>query len=106
MRMKKPYQKAIAIAPVAIFLSLTILLARVDAGKVRDLYDRSEQLEGVIRKYAVACYAQEGSYPADLAYLSENYGLILDTEHYVYFYEIFASNVMPDIQVVSIVEGR
>ena len=47
----------------------------------------------------VQCYAIEGRYPPDLAYLEENYGLILDREHYVYHYRLEGSNLMPEIQV-------
>lgn len=52
-----------------------------------------------IEKFAVQCYASEGSYPPDLAYLEQHYGLILKHEQYAYFYDVFASNVMPTIQV-------
>lgn len=62
---------------------------------------RSDSIENTIRKYAVQCYASEGSYPPDLDYLVENYGLILDKEHYFYYYEAFSSNFMPDIAVYS-----
>ena len=47
----------------------------------------------------VQCYAIEGRYPPDLDYLEENYGLILDREHYVYHYRLEGSNLMPEIQV-------
>lgn len=58
-------------------------------------------IENIITKYAVACYAMEGSYPPDLAYLADNYGLIIDETRYFYSYEIFASNVLPAIKVVA-----
>lgn len=48
---------------------------------------------------AVECYALEGSYPPSLAYLVRNYGLVLDTRHYVYRYQIFAVNLPPDVFV-------
>ncbi len=62
---------------------------------------RSDTIENTIKKYAIQCYAAEGSYPPNLDYLEENYGLILDTEHYFYYYEAFSSNFMPDISVYS-----
>lgn len=61
-----------------------------------------EAIQKTVQKYVIQCYAAEGSYPADLYYLEENYGLILDEELYVYNYEIFASNVMPYIKVQRI----
>lgn len=58
-----------------------------------------EAIQKTVQKYVVQCYAAEGSYPADLYYLEDNYGLILDEQQYIYDYEIFASNVMPEIKV-------
>lgn len=58
-------------------------------------------LEETVMKYAIQCYASEGSYPPNLEYLSEHYGLILDYDHYIYDYEIFASNIMPNITILD-----
>lgn len=52
-----------------------------------------------VEKYAIQCYASEGSYPPDLDYLVTHYGLILNEDKFIYEYHIFASNVMPDIRV-------
>jgi type II secretory pathway pseudopilin PulG len=49
--------------------------------------------------YVAQCYALEGAYPPDLEYLAEKYGLQLDTGRYIYFYNIYASNIMPDVRV-------
>ena len=62
---------------------------------------RAESIEQTIKKYAIQCYASEGSYPPDLEYLIQNYGLIMDKEHYFYFYDAFAANIMPKINVYS-----
>jgi len=67
---------------------------------------RSDSIESTIRKYAIQCYAAEGSYPPDLGYLEDNYGLILDKEHYFYYYEAFSSNFMPEISVYSRMKVR
>lgn len=59
-----------------------------------------EQLETALRRSAVACYAAEGIYPPTLEYLTEHYGVQIGDE-YIVFYEIFASNLMPDITVLE-----
>ena len=61
----------------------------------------AEQLEAAVRKTAVSCYASEGFYPPDVAYLQEHYGLQYDEETYVIHYERTASNWMPDITVLE-----
>jgi hypothetical protein len=52
-----------------------------------------------IRRAVTQCYALEGAYPPDLQYLVDNYGLILDEQHYVYLYEIVAGNIQPIVGV-------
>lgn len=51
------------------------------------------------RKAVVQCYAIEGAYPPDVEYLEENYGLEYNHEKYFIDYEIFASNIMPNVDV-------
>jgi len=58
-------------------------------------------LEDAIKKAAVQCYAIEGSYPPDLQYLADHYGIILNEENYIYHYQVFGSNVMPEIIVLE-----
>ena len=59
-----------------------------------------EQLEAALRRSAVACYAAEGVYPPTLDYLTGHYGVQIE-DRYIVFYEIFASNLMPDITVLE-----
>lgn len=58
-------------------------------------------LEEAVRNAAVACYAAEGAYPPDTAYLQQHYGLHYDQEHYIIHYELVASNLMPEITVLE-----
>lgn len=55
-----------------------------------------------IRRAAVSCYAIEGIYPPDLQYLKDHYGLIVDEDRYAIHYNAYASNIMPDIDVIPI----
>lgn len=55
-----------------------------------------------VRRAAVSCYAVEGAYPESYEYLKEHYGAMVDEENYAVFYEVFASNIMPDITVIQI----
>lgn len=55
--------------------------------------------EQAIRKAVLQCYAIEGRYPSELAYLTEHYGLLLDEKKYRISYDCFASNIMPEIYV-------
>jgi len=61
---------------------------------------QAAQLEGIIRKAAVQCYALEGSYPASVYELSR-YGVIFDDKRYYFRYEQNGvGNYMPNIYVI------
>lgn len=61
----------------------------------------ASQLETALRRTAVSCYASEGFYPPDVAYMQEHYGLRYDEESYTVHYRLTASNWMPDITVLE-----
>ena len=57
--------------------------------------------EQAVRRAAVSCYAIEGAYPCSYAYIKEHYGVAVDETQYTVFYEVFASNLMPEITVIE-----
>lgn len=81
-----------------VLLSFLTALSNFDRGRSEE---GRRQLEGSLRRSAVACYAAEGIYPPDLAYLEEHYGLQIDESRYTVHYEIFGSNLMPSITVLE-----
>ena len=60
-----------------------------------------QQLEDALRRAAVACYGAEGYYPPNADYLQTHYGIRYDTDRYLVHYELFASNVIPEISVLK-----
>lgn len=57
-------------------------------------------LRNAILDGALQCCAIEGSYPSSLAYLEENYGLVVNHDDYVITYEAFAQNIPPSVVVL------
>ena len=62
--------------------------------------EEKQQLEDALRRAALSCYASQGFYPPDLEYITSRYGIQIDREHFAVFYEVFAENMMPQINVV------
>jgi hypothetical protein len=79
-----------------IFIQSFIGVSRFDSYSENE---RIEALETAVTKAAVQCYAIEGSYPPDIDYLAEHYGLVVNNDAYFYHYEIVASNILPVIAV-------
>ena len=68
----------------------------------RDLSDESAAaIKNAIRRGALQCYAVEGIYPPTLEYLEENYGLQVNSRDFYIRYDIFASNIAPEITVTA-----
>lgn len=92
------------LAPLLLLLAL-IPLALLFASK--GLGGRADEealalTEQSIRRAAVQCYALEGFYPADLAYLEASYGVRVDESRFFVGYQYVAANLMPDITVLPI----
>ena len=45
------------------------------------------------------CYALEGSYPDEVSYLEQNYGVVIDHAKYNVFYQSLGSNLKPEVAV-------
>lgn len=95
------------------YLVCIIVFGLVLSLVVSGLSDASEtaDAEGIriakesIRKAVINCYATEGNYPPDYEYLTQHYGISVDERKYIIHYEIFASNIMPDITITTM-EGQ
>lgn len=53
-----------------------------------------------VRRAALTCYAVGGAYPQSLEELERGYGLAYNKDAYIVSYDAFASNIMPNIQVL------
>lgn len=97
--MKKLLKLLIFLLLLALAAKMTFsALSRVHGAKgEEDL----QNLTQALRRGAVACYAQEGFYPPDIDFLLEYSGITWDRNRYWIHYEIFASNLMPDITVIE-----
>lgn len=54
-----------------------------------------------VKKAVILCYSIEGEFPPDIEYLKDNYNLIVNDDKYIIHYNVFASNVMPEIVLFS-----
>ena len=58
-------------------------------------------LEKAIDRSITQCYALEGVYPDNLAYLEQEYGLTYNKEHFFVDYQYIGSNLRPDITIIE-----
>lgn len=99
---KKDISPLFELLPPVAFFGLVIGLfgwglAGVDAATEAEKLRAAEQS---VSRAAVQCYAVEGRYPPDIAYLARRYGLTVDEERYIVHYSRIADNLMPEILVL------
>jgi hypothetical protein len=88
--------------PVVLFLvALLLFVFAVSKIAGKSETEGMRLTEESIRRAAVQCYALEGVYPADFDYLKKHYAVRPDESKYVIFYTYTASNLMPEIDVIS-----
>lgn len=89
-----------AVIPIAAFILMIVWLVFgiMDADNAIDA-NELENVRLTIEKGVTICYAIEGVYPESIEYLSENYGVAVDTGKYLVHYECIAANIRPTITV-------
>ena len=66
----------------------------------KDIADRESAIQETIQERALQCYVIENAYPESLAYLEENYGLVVNKKDYLIVYQLYAENQPPMIKVI------
>lgn len=104
-RFDKPHlqlHKRLTVALPMIFAVavLVIVIAAIsDVGNTT--YEKQqESLESALNRSITQCYAVEGFYPPDIAYLEEHYGLTYDKDVFLVDYEYWGGNLLPEVTVI------
>lgn len=85
---------------------LGIFLFGVNLVSNNTIDSQQESLENALARDVSQCYAVEGVYPSDLAYLTEHYGLTYNEDLFFVDYQSIGGNIYPDITVIRIKENK
>ena len=86
--------------PILLLVLIAVLAAVVPSVQSRICEGGRTAIREAVLRAAVECYSVEGAYPESLDYLTEYYGLSINRNRYIVVYDAFASNQLPDIQVL------
>lgn len=101
-RLKRRLWAALALLAALLLTAALLLLPAVR----RDIREGSrDAIKDAVIRAAVACYAVEGAYPTSLEYLEEHYGLAINHDDFIVSYDVFASNIVPTVDVLVRGEG-
>ena len=92
-----------ALLTVLVF-ALMIGVLMYGASTVNDVSESKKmaELEDSVRRASILCYAVEGRYPDSAEELCQHYGLSYDENKYMVQLDSFASNLLPDIRILTI----
>ena len=89
---------------VSILLFVAVIIwfncALSNTGKVTDEHQLNAVRQSV-ENAVTMCYSIEGSYPEDLKYLTESYGVVYDSSKYIIHYESIGANIRPTVTVIE-----
>lgn len=99
---KKEKKSITSYAPV-ILLALLLIAFSLFASSMSktNASQEKEILQKAIDRSITQCYALEGVYPDNLAYLEQEYGLTYNKEHFFVDYQYIGSNLRPDITIIE-----
>jgi len=87
-----------------LIILFVIYLAGIAGVSQTTVEKQAESLESAINRSIMQCYAIEGSYPPSLDYICEHYGLTYDDDLFFVDYTVYASNMMPDVTIITLKE--
>lgn len=90
----------IKLAAIVLVLVLAVaIFSRIESAQGRE---ETGIVSEAVKNAALTCYAVEGAFPKELAYLRERYQLAWDEERYNVTYEYEGDNLFPDIYVSEV----
>jgi len=95
----RTFVRGILITVAAFAVVLALLMAGLSQIDTRNASEQAASLKAAVLRAAVTCYAVEGRYPPNVAYLQANYGLTFDHDRFTVSIRAFADNILPDIAV-------
>jgi len=91
----------VELLPYIVFIVIfVVFLSGVRATAVSQEEEALQAVQESISRAILSCYAIEGRYPDNFEYLQKNYGLSIDEGKYVIFYQVFGTNIMPQVDVL------
>lgn len=101
-RTKPPRPLRSALCSALLFLALSgLFLTGLDRISGDTSARQKESLENALWRGVTQYYALEGHYPETLSDLTEEYGIIYDSDTFFVDYQTSGANILPDITVIE-----
>lgn len=84
-----------------LILVLAFFIFFSDSFSKSNIGHEKEVLQNALDRTITQCYALEGTYPINLSYLEDNYGLTYNHEHFYVDYQYIGGNLRPDVTIIE-----
>ena len=98
--MAERVRRTLIIAAAAALLIIAAAVFALHGANDKSSDDSIKAVRSAVYQAAKQCYVIEGAYPESLGYLTDNYGLAVNTKDYRIIYVAYAENLPPEIKVV------
>ena len=99
---KKKTSSITAYLPILLLvLVLGVFIVFSDSFSQSSLASEKDILHNALDRSITQCYALEGSYPYELTYLEEHYGLTYNKERFFIDYQYIGDNLRPDVTIIE-----
>lgn len=91
-----------AAIPIVLFIVMIVWLV-FGISNTNSAVDANEldSVKTTIENGITICYAIEGVYPESIEYLTDNYGVVVDSGRYIVHYECIAANIRPTVTIIE-----
>ena len=97
------FKKLVKFLPLVLGIAIiAVFLFGVNYVSTSSVEGQLESLENAISRDVAQCYAVEGTYPPNLNYLYDHYGLTFNEDLFYVDYQYIGSNIYPDITILRI----
>lgn len=99
---KKEKKLRTGLLPLLLLAAALCILIAASASLASTNREReTEILSNALERSITQCYALEGSYPPDLDYLKEHYGLTYNSDRYFIDYRYIGGNFRPNTIIIE-----
>lgn len=104
-RKKRPWIW-VALAAILMIAAIGLFDSQSELKRAEIREEGAIAIRQLVESAARQCYAVEGVYPPNLAYLENHYGIRINKRDYFVNYDAFASNVIPTVIVTPVGSTR
>ena len=98
---KKSFSITAYLPILLLVVVLGVFIAFSDSFYQSSLSSEKDVLQKALNRSITQCYALEGSYPNDLVYLEDHYGLTYNKNRFFIDYQYIGDNLRPDVTIIE-----